>query len=97
MTQKTIVTFSLFAFCWLGAQPAAAFCGFYVAKADASLFNNASQVILARHENKTVLTMSNDYQGELKEFAMVVPVPEVLKKEQKKRPKVSKISLKIVF
>jgi len=64
------------------AQPAAAFCGFYVAKADASLFNNASQVVLARHENKTVITMANDYQGDLKEFAMVVPVPEVLKKEQ---------------
>ena len=37
---------------------------------------------MARHDNKTVVTMSNDYQGELTEFAMVVPVPEVLTKDQ---------------
>ena len=58
------------------------FCGFYVAKADASLFNEKSQVILVRDGNRTVITMSNDYQGDLKEFAMVIPVPEVLKKSQ---------------
>ena len=28
--------------------------------------------------------MANDYQGEAKDFAMVVPVPTVLKKEQVK-------------
>jgi len=75
--------------CWLtgailifGIQPALAFCGFYVAKADSSLYNQASQVIIARDGNRTVLTMSNDYQGEVKDFAMVVPVPVVLKEEQ---------------
>lgn len=57
------------------------FCGFFVAKADASLFNEKSQVILARDGDFTVITMSNDYKGDLKEFAMVVPVPVVLKKE----------------
>ena len=65
-----------------GIKPALAFCGFYVAKADSSLYNQASQVIIARDENRTVLTMSNDYQGEVKDFAMVVPVPVVLKEEQ---------------
>ena len=65
-----------------GIKPALAFCGFYVAKADSSLYNQASQVIIARDGNRTVLTMSNDYQGEVKDFAMVVPVPVVLKKEQ---------------
>lgn len=59
-----------------------AFCGFYVAKADANLYNKASQVVIARSGNKTVLTMANDYQGEVKDFAIVVPVPVVLKKEQ---------------
>ena len=59
-----------------------AFCGFYVAKADASLFNQASQVVLVRDGERTVLTMSNDYQGALKEFAIVVPVPVVLKEGQ---------------
>lgn len=57
-----------------------AFCGFYVAKADASLFNKASQVILVRDGEKTVVTMSSDYSGEPNHFAMVVPVPVVLKK-----------------
>ena len=58
------------------------FCGFFVAKADTKLFNQASKVILVRDENRTVITMANDYQGELKDFALVVPVPVVLKKEQ---------------
>jgi hypothetical protein len=63
--------------------PAAwAFCGFYVAKADTKLYNKASQVIIARDGDRTVLTMANDFQGEVKDFAMVVPVPTVLKKEQ---------------
>jgi hypothetical protein len=65
--------------------PAAwAFCGFYVAKADAKLFNQASQVVIARDGNQTVLTMANDFQGEVKDFAIVIPVPTVLKKEDVK-------------
>ena len=66
----------------LGIKPALAFCGFYVAKADSSLYNQASQVIIARDGNRTVLTMSNDYQGEVKDFAMVIPVPVVLEPGQ---------------
>jgi hypothetical protein len=59
-----------------------AFCGFYVGKADAQLFNKASQVVIVRDGNRTVLTMSNDYEGPLESFALVVPVPDVLRKEQ---------------
>ncbi len=66
----------------LPAAEVSAFCGFYVGKADASLFNQASQVILARDGDHTVLTMLNDYKGDLTEFALVVPVPVVLKREQ---------------
>ena len=66
----------------LNIQPALAFCGFYVTKADSSLYNQASQVIIARDGQRTVLTMSNDYQGEVKDFAMVIPVPVILKAEQ---------------
>jgi hypothetical protein len=66
----------------LAAADAAAFCGFYVAKADARLFNQASQVVLVRHEGKTVITMANDFRGDPKEFALVVPVPTVLEKGQ---------------
>ncbi len=66
------------------ATKAWAFCGFYVAKADSKLYNQASQVAIARDGNRTVLTMANDYQGEVKDFAIVVPVPVVLQKEQVK-------------
>ena len=59
-----------------------AFCGFYVAKADTDLFNESSKVILTRDENRTILTMANDYQGEVSEFALVVPIPYVFQEEQ---------------
>ena len=59
-----------------------AFCGFYAGKADASLFNEASQVILVRDGNRTVLSMLNDYSGPLSEFALVVPTPTVLTQGQ---------------
>jgi hypothetical protein len=58
------------------------FCGFYVAKADTKLFNKASQVVLVRDGNRTVMTMVNDFKGELKEFAVVIPVPTFLQREQ---------------
>ena len=58
------------------------FCGFFVSKANTSLFNKSSKVVLVRDEDKTVLTMVNDYQGDPKEFAMVIPVPVVLKEKQ---------------
>jgi hypothetical protein len=64
------------------APRAQAFCGFYVAKADAKLFNKASQVALVRDGDKTVLTMANDFKGEPKEFAIVIPVPTVLERDQ---------------
>ncbi|MEH2251763.1 DUF2330 domain-containing protein [Nostoc sp.] len=64
------------------APAAWAFCGFYVAKADTKLYNKASQVVIARDGDRTVLTMANDFQGEVKDFAIVIPVPTVLQKEQ---------------
>jgi len=62
------------------SHEAIAFCGFYVCKADGTLKNKTSQVILVRDGNRTVITMYNDFQGNMKDFAMVVPVPVVLKK-----------------
>jgi hypothetical protein len=62
------------------SHEAVAFCGFYVSKADGTLKNKTSQVILVRDGNKTVITMYNDFQGNIKDFAMVVPVPVVLEK-----------------
>lgn len=78
-TYKSILTTLAALFFFQGTY---SFCGFYVAKADASLFNEKSQVILVRDGDRTVITMSNDYQGDLEEFAMVIPVPEVLKENQ---------------
>src|SRR5678815_2090327 len=58
-----------------------AFCGFYVAGADAKLFNNATMVVMMRDGTRTVLAMQNNYQGPPEKFAMIVPVPVVLQKE----------------
>jgi Na+-translocating ferredoxin:NAD+ oxidoreductase RnfD subunit len=57
------------------------FCGFYVAKADGTLKNKTSQVILVRDGNRNIITMYNDFKGDMKDFAMVVPVPTVLAKD----------------
>jgi hypothetical protein len=59
-----------------------AFCGFYVASGDAKIFNRASKVVLARDGDRTVVTMASDFQGDPKEFAVVVPVPVVPEKSQ---------------
>lgn len=78
---KRILVVMVLAFVPFQAQ---AFCGFYVGKADASLFNEASEVILARDGQHTTISMRNDYRGDLTEFALVVPVPVILKKEDVK-------------
>ena len=53
-----------------------------MAKGDAKLFNRASQVVLARDGDRTVLTMASDFRGDPKEFAVVVPVPTFLSRGQ---------------
>ncbi|MBL8921806.1 MAG: DUF2330 domain-containing protein [Myxococcaceae bacterium] len=68
----------------LASTTASAFCGFYVAGGGAELFNNATQVVLMRSGTRTVLSMQNNYQGPAEDFAMVVPVPVVLQKENVK-------------
>src|SRR5262249_45749284 len=64
------------------ARDAAAFCGFYVAQGDAKLFNHVSKVIVARNGERTVMTMSSDFDGDPAQFAVVIPVPVVPLKEQ---------------
>jgi hypothetical protein len=75
----TVLTIAVLA---MAARTALGFCGFYVAKADTKLFNQASQVVLVRDGDRTVLTMANDFKGDPKEFAIVIPVPTFLQKEQ---------------
>ena len=63
----------------LASIPAHAFCGFYVSGSNKKMFNDATNVVLMRSGTRTVLSMQNDYRGPLEDFAMVVPVPVVLK------------------
>jgi hypothetical protein len=58
-----------------------AFCGTYVGSAGSDLYAHASQVGLARQGNRTTLTLANDYDGDLTEFAILIPVPEVLSED----------------
>lgn len=70
----------LWALAWAGT--AQAFCGFYVAKADGSLYNQSSKVVFVRDGNRSVITTSSDYRGAAKDFAIIIPTPKVLKREQ---------------
>lgn len=55
-----------------------AFCGTFVGQPGSDLVNSTSEVILAREGNRTTLTLTNDYEGSLNQFALLIPVPEVL-------------------
>jgi hypothetical protein len=77
--KTTVAVFALLAAI---AGPAAAFCGFYVAKADSKLFNKSSKVVLTRDGNTTAITMASDYEGAPKEFAVVIPVPTFIERKQ---------------
>lgn len=77
---KAALAVILFPMFWVSS--ASAFCGFYVGKADTDLYNEASKVVLVRDGDRTVVTMANDYQGELEEFALVVPVPTFIEEGQ---------------
>jgi hypothetical protein len=80
--RRTLFAIALAAMLACSTPSILAFCGFYVAKADTKLFNTASQVVLVRDGDRTVMTMANDFEGEPKEFAVVIPVPTFLKREQ---------------
>jgi hypothetical protein len=59
-----------------------AFCGFYVATGEQPLVNKASRVVLAHDEQRTIVTMSSDVSGDPKQFAIVIPVPTAIKRDQ---------------
>ena len=67
---------------FFAAASAHAFCGFYVAKGDAKIYNRASQVALVRDGDRTVMTMANDFHGEPRDFAIVIPVPTLITRGQ---------------
>ncbi len=80
--KKIVLSLTLLFALSVKAQPAFSFCGFYVAKADTKIFNKASQVVLVRQDDKTVITMVNDFKGDPKEFAVVIPVPTLVERAQ---------------
>lgn len=61
---------------------ASAFCGFYVGGAETGLYNEGSMVVLMRDGETSVVSMQNDYKGPAENFALVIPVPEILEEEQ---------------
>ncbi len=79
---RILITVIAIAMTIVVSTTAQAFCGFYVARADTSLFNRASQVVLVRDENRTVITMANDFEGDVADFAVVIPVPTMIEREQ---------------
>ncbi len=81
--RKTLLS-ALFVAAVAFTERADAFCGFYVAPSDAPLYADATMVALMREGTRTALSMSNNYKGPAADFAMVVPVPVVLQKENVK-------------
>ncbi len=59
-----------------------AFCGFYAARAGSTLYNQSSKVVIAQDGQYQSVTMASDFEGDAKDFAMVVPVPSVLQRHQ---------------
>lgn len=81
---SSLVGFALCMASTLASPAAHAFCGFFVSGADRKLYNDATFVVLARLGEQTTLSMQNSYQGPPEDFAMVVPVPVVLQKDDVK-------------
>src|SRR5215471_9448989 len=80
--KRTVFSVALASMVAWSAPSVLGFCGFYVTKADTKLFNKASQVVLVRDGDRTVMTMVNDFEGEPTDFAVVIPVPTSLTREQ---------------
>ena len=66
---------------WPPAE-ARAFCGFYVGRADAHLYNHASQVVMVRDGDRDRAEPDERLPGRADDFALVVPVPTVLQQDQ---------------
>jgi hypothetical protein len=72
----------MFSLALLLTSPAQAFCGTYVGDPGATLTNDASQVVIARYDQTTVLTVIMDYTGSAGDFGILLPIPEVVTADQ---------------
>lgn len=61
---------------WVGT--AHAFCGTFVGAPGSHLVNRTSQIVIARQGDLTTLTLMADFQGDLSDFALLIPVPDSL-------------------
>ena len=61
-----------------------AFCGTYVGGVGAEFYNSYSQLAVVRDNNQTTLTIVNDVEGNFDNFALVIPVPEVIPEDKVK-------------
>ncbi|HUY38349.1 MAG TPA: hypothetical protein VMV13_05940, partial [Candidatus Binataceae bacterium] len=62
MAARTLAALAILAaVATISPHSAHAFCGFYVGKADAALYNHASQVAIVRNGDRTVISLMNDY------------------------------------
>jgi hypothetical protein len=68
-------------FIW-NTPTASAFCGFFVDKTASQLHNSSSRVVIAHSGNRSIFSMANDYQGDVKDFARIVPIPVVPNRDQ---------------
>ena len=64
------------------ALPIHGFWGLLVAKTNTNVENTTSQVIIAHSDNRNIVTMANDFHGDVKDFAQIIPVPEALRRDQ---------------
>ena len=55
-----------------------AFCGTFVAAPGTALTNHSSQVVIGREAGVTTLTLAADFSGDVSDFAMVLPIPEII-------------------
>jgi hypothetical protein len=54
---------------------AAAFGALFAGKEPAPVLSHASKVVIARSDKRTVMTLAADFQGDVTNFAIIVPVP----------------------
>jgi MYXO-CTERM domain-containing protein len=64
-----------------GVHEARAFPGFFAGGTDARATNNATQIVVMREKQRTVVSVMPDYQGPVGPFALLLPVPASVTKD----------------
>lgn len=65
----------------MAAPASAAASGAIVGRGEGPIVSRATTVVAMRHERRTVLTVSSSYEGPAADFAMIVPVPVPVRRE----------------